>query len=62
MGTEEPEQIEMFENMVGSSLFIPGVFLCGFIVYVLLGALGGVIGAAIFKKGTETPGEASDVG
>lgn len=51
----EPEQLEQARQIVESPLFVPGIIACTLLVYALLGAIGGAIGAASFKKGGDAP-------
>lgn len=58
-----PEQLEEIEEQMATpasagAYFVNG--LCGVVIYVIFGAIGGAIGAAVFKKG-ETP-EAPEAG
>lgn len=47
----DPAQIDQFMEMASSPLFIVGFILLGLVIYAIMGALGGVIGASVFKKG-----------
>lgn len=46
----DPAQIEQIMEMTSSPLFIIGVFLVALVIYAILGAIGGAIGASVFKK------------
>jgi len=58
-------QAEQIMEMMSSPLFIVGVIMVALVVYVLLGAIGGVIGASVFKRGgdffDDTPANPTDV-
>ncbi len=47
----DPAQADQFMEMASSPLFIVGVILFVAVIYALLGALGGAIGASAFKPG-----------
>lgn len=49
----DPAQAEQIMEMTTSPLFIIGVFLVALVIYAILGAIGGAIGATVFKKGNE---------
>lgn len=49
----DPAQMEQIIETFSSPLVMTGVVLAGFVVYAIVGGLGGVIGAAIFKRGTD---------
>ena len=46
----DPAQAEQIMEMTSSPLFIVGVFLVALVIYAILGAIGGAIGASVFKK------------
>lgn len=60
-GRVPPEQLEEIEAQMAAgqsagAYFVNG--LCGIVIFVIFGAIGGVIGASVFKKGpaeTDTP-------
>ncbi len=54
-GGVPPEQMETWRQVLESPLSIVGFVLCGLLLYAVLGAVGGAIGASVFKKGGETP-------
>ncbi len=54
-GAGDPEQMETFRQLFESVWFVPGIILCSIVIYALLGAIGGAIGAASFKQGGDTP-------
>lgn len=47
----DPAQADQILAMASSPLFIVGVVLVALVVYAILGAIGGAIGASLFKKG-----------
>ncbi len=49
----DPAQAEQIMEMASSPLFIVGIFLVALVIYAILGAIGGVIGASVFKKGND---------
>lgn len=49
----DPAQVEQFMSMVESPFFVVGMILVGLVVYAILGAIGGAIGASVFKRGGE---------
>ncbi len=49
----DPAQAEQIMEMTSSPLFIIGVFLVALVIYAILGAIGGAIGASVFKKGND---------
>ncbi len=51
----EPEQLDQFRGLIESAAFPVVIIVCTLLVYVILGAIGGAIGAASFKKGGDTP-------
>ncbi len=49
-----PEQFDEIEDQIATSATAGAYFLnglCGVVIYVIFGAIGGAIGAAVFKKG-----------
>lgn len=59
----DPDQLaQMEEQFEASSSFGARLMngAIGVVIYAVFGAVGGVIGAAVFKKGTDTPGMASE--
>lgn len=57
-GGMSPEQVEAVQQFVESPLFLPSVMFCAIVIYALLGAIGGAVGASIYQKGDEgTPGQ-----
>jgi len=55
MGSPE-QQIESMRQLFESSWFIVGVMGCGLIFYVVLGTIGGVIGASMYGQEEEADG------
>lgn len=49
----DPAQAEQIMEMASSPLFIVAFFIVALIIYAILGAIGGVIGANVFKKGSD---------
>ncbi len=47
----DPAQVEQIMNMVESPFFIVGIVLVALVIYSILGAIGGAIGASTFKRG-----------
>lgn len=47
----DPAQVEQIMNMVESPFFIVGILLVATVIYAILGAIGGAIGASLFKRG-----------
>ena len=57
-GGYDPEAIDMMEEIFQADWFIPAVLACSLLLYIFIGAIGGAIGAASFKKGGDE-GEAT---
>ena len=57
----DPDTADMIYSFFEFTAGIGGIVI-GVIVAVIFGVIGGAIGASVFKKGTTTPGEVSDVG
>lgn len=49
----DPAQADQIMEMASSPLFIVAFFVVALIIYAILGAIGGVIGANVFKKGND---------
>lgn len=52
----DPAQMEQIIEMLSSPLVMIGIVLGMLIIYAILGALGGVMGASFFKKGADHVG------
>lgn len=50
----DPAQIEEITQMFSSPLVMIGIILAGLVIDAALGAIGGAIGASMFKRGPET--------
>ena len=57
----DPETADMIYSFIEFTAGIGGIVFV-LIIAVIFGVIGGAIGASVFKKGTTTPGEVSDVG
>jgi hypothetical protein len=53
----DPEQQEQMAEFFSSPLVWVGFILLGLVLYAIIGAIGGAIGASVFKKGRDTFGE-----
>lgn len=51
----DPEQLDQFSGIIESAAFPLVIVACTLVVYLILGAIGGAIGAAVFKKGGDAP-------
>lgn len=47
----DSSQADQIMEMASSPLFIIGIVLVALVIYAILGAIGGAIGASLFKKG-----------